>query len=112
MTIAARIEKLRKEIEYHNYRYHALDDPEISDQEYDQLFDELLDIEKEHPYLITPNSPTQRVGAAPSETFQPVQHLQPMLSLDKSTTMDELKSWIQRNETLLDRENPSINLRT
>ncbi len=104
MTIAARAEKLRKEIEYHNYRYHALDDPEISDQEYDQLFDELLDIEKSHPYLITPNSPTQRVGATPSEAFQPVQHLQPMLSLDKSTSMDELKSWIQRNETLLDRE--------
>ena len=103
MTIAARIEKLRKEIEYHNYRYHALDDPEISDQEYDQLFDELLDIEKQHPYLITPNSPTQRVGAVPSATFQPVQHLQPMLSLDKSTSMDELKSWIQRSETLLDR---------
>lgn len=103
MTIAARIKKLRKEIEYHNYRYHALDDPEISDQEYDQLFDELLNIESEHPYLITPNSPTQRVGATPSQTFQPVQHLQPMLSLDKSTTMDELKSWIQRNETLLDR---------
>ncbi|MCY3541833.1 MAG: NAD-dependent DNA ligase LigA [Gammaproteobacteria bacterium] len=104
MTIAERAEKLRKEIEYHNYRYHALDDPEISDQEYDQLFDELLDIEKSHPYLITPNSPTQRVGATPSETFQPVQHLQPMLSLDKSTSMDELKSWIQRNEALLDRE--------
>ena len=104
MTIAARAEKLRKEIEYHNYRYHALDDPEISDEEYDQLFDELLDIEKRHPYLVTPNSPTQRVGATPSEAFQPVQHLQPMLSLDKSTSMDELKSWIQRNEDLLDRE--------
>ncbi|MYD45728.1 MAG: NAD-dependent DNA ligase LigA [Gammaproteobacteria bacterium] len=104
MTIAEQAEKLRKEIEYHNYRYHALDDPEISDREYDQLFDELLDIEKRHPYLVTPNSPTQRVGATPSETFQPVQHLQPMLSLDKSTSMDELKSWIQRNEDLLDRE--------
>lgn len=104
MTISARAEKLRKEIEYHNYRYHALDDPEISDQEYDQLFDELLDIEKKHPYLVTPNSPTQRVGATPSEAFQPVQHLQPMLSLDKGTSMDELKSWIQRNESLLDRE--------
>ncbi len=104
MTIAARAEKLRNEIEYHNYRYHALDDPEISDQEYDQLFDELLDIEKRHPHLVTPNSPTQRVGATPSEAFQPVHHLQPMLSLDKSTSMDELKSWIQRNEALLDRE--------
>ena len=104
MTIAARVEKLRKEIEYHNYRYHALDAPEISDQEYDQLFDELLDIEKRHPYLVTPSSPTQRVGATPSEAFQSVQHLQPMLSLDKSTSMDELKSWIQRNEALLDRE--------
>ena len=104
MTIAAKAEKLRKEIEYHNYRYHALDDPEISDQEYDQLFDELLDIEKSYPDLITPNSPTQRVGSTPSEAFQPVQHLQPMLSLEKSTSMDELKSWIQRNETLLDRE--------
>lgn len=104
MTIAARAEKLRKEIEYHNYRYHALDDPEISDQEYDQLFDELLDLERRHPYLVTPNSPTQRVGATPIEAFQPVQHLQPMLSLEKSTSMDELKSWIQRNEDLLDRE--------
>lgn len=104
MTIADRVEKLRKEIEYHNYRYHALDDPEISDQEYDQLFEELLDIEKTHPNLVTPNSPTQRVGASPSAAFQPVLHLQPMLSLDKSTSMDELKSWIQRNEALLDRE--------
>lgn len=104
MTIAERAEKLRKEIEYHNYRYHALDDPEISDQEYDQLFDELLDIEKRHPYLVTPISPTQRVGATPSEAFQPVQHLQPMLSLDKSTSMDELINWVQRNEALLDRE--------
>lgn len=104
MTIAERAEKLRKEIEYHNYRYHALDDPEISDQEYDRLFDELLDIEKRHPNLVTPNSPTQRVGATPSEAFPPVQHLQPMLSLDKSTSMDELKNWIQRNEALLDRE--------
>ena len=104
MTIATRVEKLRKEIEYHNFRYHALDAPEISDQEYDRLFDELLDIEKKHPYLVTPNSPSQRVGAAPSEAFQPVQHLLPMLSLDKSTSMDELKNWVQRNETLLDRE--------
>ena len=104
MTIATRVEQLRKEIEYHNYRYHALDDPEISDQEYDQLFDELLAIEKKHPYLVIPNSPSQRVGATPSEAFQPVQHLQPMLSLDKSTSMDELKNWVQRNEVLLDRE--------
>ena len=104
MTTASRVDQLRKQIEYHNYRYHALDDPEISDYEYDQLFDELLAIEKSHPYLVTPTSPTQRVGATPSETFQPVQHLQPMLSLEKSTSMDELKSWIQRNEERLDRE--------
>ena len=89
-------EKLRREIEHHNHCYYVLDRPEISDAEYDQLFDRLTELEREHPELITPDSPTQRVGAKPVEEFGTVRHSIPMLSLDKALSEDELKEWYRR----------------
>jgi DNA ligase (NAD+) len=91
--LAARAEKLRKQLDYHLYRYHVLDDPEIPDAEYDRLFDELKALEEEHPDLATPDSPTRRVGAPPSERFQKTEHLSPMGSLDKITTEEALRKW-------------------
>ena len=76
--VQARIDELRSELNHHLYRYHVLDDPEISDAAYDGLYDELQALEDEHPDLITPDSPTQRVGAPASERFQKVEHLTPM----------------------------------
>lgn len=92
--VAARVEELRRLVEHHNYRYHVLDDPEISDAEYDRLFDELKALEEEHPELIVPDSPTQRVGAPVSGRFQKVRHLTPMGSLDKVTTDEALEKWV------------------
>ena len=83
--VQQRLDGLREQVDHHLYRYHVLDDPEISDAEYDRLFDELQALEEEHPDLITPDSPTQRVGAPPSERFQKAQHLTPMGSLEKVT---------------------------
>jgi DNA ligase (NAD+) len=91
--LAARVDELRKQLEYHLYRYHVLDDPEISDAEYDRLYDELRAIEDENPELATEDSPTRRVGAQPSERFQKVDHLSPMGSLDKITTDEALEKW-------------------
>jgi DNA ligase (NAD+) len=90
---ATRAAELRSAIERHNYRYHVLDDPEISDAEYDRLFDELKSIEDEHPELATEDSPTRRVGAPPSERFEKRQHLSPMGSLEKVTTDEALVKW-------------------
>jgi DNA ligase (NAD+) len=88
-----RVEELRKLVDYHLYRYHVLDDPAISDAEFDRLWDELLALEREHPKLQTPNSPTQRVGAPPSDKFEKVDHLTPMGSLEKVTTDEGLQKW-------------------
>ena len=79
-----RAEELRSRIEYHSYRYHVLDEPEVSDQTYDELVRALQAIEAEFPELITPDSPTQRVGAAPSALFAPVTHSAKLLSLDNA----------------------------
>jgi DNA ligase (NAD+) len=92
-TDAARIAELRELVDHHLYRYHVLDDPEISDADFDRLWDELLALEREHPELQTPDSPTQRVGAPPSEKFEKVEHPTPMGSLDKVTTDEELAKW-------------------
>jgi DNA ligase (NAD+) len=89
-----RAAELRTEIEHHLYRYHVLDDPEVSDAEYDRLFDELQALEEEHPELATPDSPTRRVGAPPSERFQKIEHLSPMGSLEKVTTEESLRKWV------------------
>lgn len=90
------IERLRALINYHNYRYHVLDSPEITDAEYDGLMRRLRELEAEHPELITPDSPTQRVGAAPLEAFGVVEHRLPLLSLANAFSADELRAWYRR----------------
>ncbi|MGH2349257.1 MAG: NAD-dependent DNA ligase LigA, partial [bacterium] len=98
-----RIEELRRDIEYHNYRYHVLDQPEITDQEYDRLVRALQDLEAQYPDLVTPDSPTQRVGAKPSAAFATVTHRQPMRSLANAFDEDELRAWARRVESILGR---------
>jgi DNA ligase (NAD+) len=93
--VERRIRQLRKEIDEHNYRYHVLDDPDVEDAVYDRLFDELKRLEEENPELVTPDSPTQRVGAPPSERFGKVEHIAPMGSLDKVTTDEALFKWAE-----------------
>ena len=90
---AARVSELRRLVAYHSYRYHVLDDPELPDATYDALYDELAALERAHPELVTPDSPTQRVGAPPSERFQKVAHATPMGSLEKVTTAEALEKW-------------------
>jgi DNA ligase (NAD+) len=92
----ARAEALRREIEHHAYRYYALDAPEISDAAYDDLVRELERIEKAYPSLVTTESPTQRVGAPPSEAFAPVRHAARMYSLDNAMSLEELDAWFER----------------
>ena len=94
----ARVSQLREELNYHSYRYYVLDDPIVPDEEYDSMMRELMGIEQEYPSLITPDSPTQRVGAPPSEAFQPVQHRSRMMSLDNVFDEDELTAFIRRVE--------------
>jgi DNA ligase (NAD+) len=101
-----RLDGLREQVDHHLYRYHVLDDPEISDAEYDRLFDELKSLEEEHPDLITPDSPTQRVGAPPSERFQKAQHLTPMGSLEKVTDDESLFKWADDVRKRLDSDEP------
>jgi DNA ligase (NAD+) len=91
-----RINELREQINYHNYRYYVLDNPEIPDAEYDRLLRELQDLEAEHPELITPDSPTQRVGAAPLKEFGEVRHEIPMLSLANAFSEEELNDFDRR----------------
>jgi len=101
-----RLDALREEVNHHLYRYHVLDEPEISDADYDRLFDELKALEEEHPDLITPDSPTQRVGAPPSERFRKVQHLTPMGSLEKVTDDSGLLKWADDVRKRLDSDEP------
>lgn len=91
-----RAEQLRKALEYHNYRYYVLDDPEISDAAYDSLMNELRELESSFPELRTPDSPTQRVGAEPLEAFEKVDHALPMLSLGNAFDIDEVRRWHDR----------------
>jgi DNA ligase (NAD+) len=90
-----RAAELRDVLDYHLYRYHVLDDPEVTDAEYDRLYDELAALEEANPELATPGSPTQRVGAPPSDKFQKVAHPSPMGSLEKVTTEEALEKWHQ-----------------
>jgi DNA ligase (NAD+) len=90
--------ELRAAIDHHSYRYHVLDDPEVADVEYDALVGELIEIETRWPELITPDSPTQRVGAPPSEAFAPVEHRSRMMSLDNCFSLEELLAWGRRVE--------------
>ena len=104
--IERRIQELREQIRYHNYRYYVLNDPEISDAEYDRLFRQLVELEQAHPELITPDSPTQRVGAEPKEAFAQVTHRQPMLSLENAFGPQELIDFDARLKRYLDRTTP------
>ncbi len=98
---AERARELRAELEHHNHRYYVLDDPEVSDTEYDALLNELRELEAAHPDLLTPDSPTQRVGARPLDRFAQVRHLQPMLSLANARNAEELRAWVVRIQNLL-----------
>ena len=92
---------LRQQLEHHSYRYHVLDDPEVSDAEYDDLMRELVLLEEQYPDLQTPDSPTQRVGVPPSTLFAPVRHLSPMWSLDNAFNFEELQAWGRRVDRVL-----------
>ena len=109
--IRERIESLREEIRYHNYRYHTLDDIEIPDAEYDRLMRELQDLEREYPELVTADSPTQRVGGEPSESLKTVRHRLPMLSLDNVFSEDELREFHRRVAEKLEFEDGALELR-
>jgi len=98
--VKKRIEQLRAEINYHNYRYYVQDSPKISDAEYDALMRELKHLEEEHPQFLTPDSPTQRVGAAPVEAFGVVEHPIPLLSLGNAFDKGELFAWYNRTVKL------------
>ncbi|MCP4584052.1 MAG: NAD-dependent DNA ligase LigA [candidate division Zixibacteria bacterium] len=100
-NINKRAAELRRQIDYHNHRYYVLDQPEISDADYDRLFDELLGLESRFPELITSDSPTQRVGAAPLDKFESVRHSSPMLSLNKVTAAEEFEDFDRRVRELL-----------
>ena len=101
---AVRAAELAQLLDYHGYRYYVLDDPEIGDDEYDALLDELRAIESEHPELVTPHSPTQRVGGEPVSDLEKVRHPQAMLSLGNVHSADELRAWIARMRNHLARE--------
>jgi DNA ligase (NAD+) len=105
-TVEARAAELRKLLAHYSYCYYVLDEPEVSDAEYDALYDELVDLEREHPELETPDSPTQRVGAPPSERFRKVRHLTPMGSLEKVTTDEALAKWADDVRKRLDSDEP------
>ncbi len=95
---APRIESLREAIRYHDHRYYGLDDPEIPDTDYDALRRELIALEEAHPHLVTPDSPTQRVGKSPSGLFAPARHRERMFSLDNAEKIGEVGEWIARME--------------
>ncbi|WP_083960802.1 NAD-dependent DNA ligase LigA [Thermodesulfobacterium hveragerdense] len=99
--IIERVKKLREEIEYHNYRYYVLDSPVISDAEYDALMREIKELEERYPELITPDSPTQRVGFKPAEGFKEVPHAEPMLSLDDAMDKNEVLEFDKRVKKFL-----------
>ncbi len=100
----ARVVELRTQLDHHAHRYYVLDDPEIGDDAYDALLDELRTIEAEHPQLRTPDSPTQRIGGEPVGKLEKVTHLEPMLSLPNARTEEELRAWVERMRTHLARE--------
>src|SRR5947209_9916069 len=90
------VELLRDQIRHHEHRYYVLDDPEISDAEFDLLMQQLKKIEAAHPELVTPDSPTQRVGGKPREGFVKAAHSTPMLSLDNAYNEQEFREWVRR----------------
>ena len=103
-NIEKEIAKLRDEIRYHEHRYYVLDDPEISDFEFDKLMQRLKELELQHPDLVTPDSPTQRVGGAPAAEFPKVRHPAPMMSLDNTYSVDDLRDFDRRVRELAGRD--------
>jgi DNA ligase (NAD+) len=103
-SAAERARELRETLGYHSYRYYVLDDPEIGDDVYDELLDELRAIEAEHPELLSADSPTQRVGGEPVGRLEKVRHLEPMLSLGNVRSAQELRAWVERMRGHLARE--------
>ena len=95
-SVKKEIEELREKLRYHEYRYYVLDDPEISDAAYDRMMNRLKELEAAYPELVTPDSPTVRVGGAPREGFSTVRHARPMLSLDNAFSYDALREWDRR----------------
>src|SRR2546430_11155294 len=95
-NVKKEIEELREKLRYHEYRYYVLDEPEISDAAYDRMMERLKELEAAHPELVTPDSPSVRVGGAPREGFQTVRHARPMLSLDNAFSYDALREWDRR----------------
>ena len=108
VDVRSRIEGLREQVRYHNRRYHIEDAPEISDAEYDALYAELESMEAEHPELVTPDSPTQRVGGEPLEGFEEVRHTVPMLSLANARKTEDLREWDARVRRLLGPEEEEL----
>jgi DNA ligase (NAD+) len=106
-TVTERIAQLRGEINLHNHRYYVLNDPVVSDAEYDRLMDALRELEAEYPELVTTDSPTQRVGPEPAEGFVKVEHPAPILSLDKATSGEEIRAWWERVSKFLPSAAPS-----
>jgi DNA ligase (NAD+) len=100
----ARVDELRAQLAHHSYRYYVLDAPEVSDAQFDVLLRELGELERAHPTLLTPDSPTQRVGGAPSALFAPARHSSRLLSLDNAFDADELAAWVERVRKGLGRE--------
>ncbi len=95
-NVEKKIESLRQKIRHHEHLYYVLDNPEISDADFDKLMQQLKDLESQHPSLVSPDSPTQRVGGKPREGFVKVPHSSPMLSLDNTYSEDELRDWERR----------------
>ncbi|MEJ2752776.1 MAG: NAD-dependent DNA ligase LigA, partial [Chloroflexota bacterium] len=108
MDDVERIKQLRDEINYHLYRYHVLDAPVISDAEYDALYRELVSLEEKHPQLITPDSPTQRAGAEPLDSFTKVAHPAPILSLANAFNAEDMRAWRTRIGRLLPDDNQKL----
>ncbi|WP_408033228.1 NAD-dependent DNA ligase LigA [Thermotoga caldifontis] len=102
--VRKRVEQLREEIEYHNYRYYVLAQPVITDEEYDKLMRELIELERQYPELVTPDSPTQRIGEKVLDEFRSVPHTEPMLSLDNTYSEEEIREFDERVKRLLDRK--------
>ncbi|NLC69899.1 MAG: NAD-dependent DNA ligase LigA, partial [Desulfuromonadaceae bacterium] len=105
-AVQQRYRELCRLLHHHNHLYYILDNPEISDADYDQLFRELLEIEKEFPELIAPDSPSRRVGAPPLDRFATVRHSQPMLSLENALTLGDLRDFDARVKRLLKSSQP------
>src|SRR6266487_2458219 len=105
-SLRQRAEELRKQLNYHNYKYYVEAQPEISDLEFDRLLRELEDLEKAHPELITPDSPTQRPGGQPIEGFETVTQHVPMLSIDKCNSDKDLRDFDTRVRNLLKKGEP------